>query len=202
MHSLDGKGGKPIARMSSAEETQGRESKRYSFAEKMGILQAEGATLIPQPSLDIPTTVNYSGFEADTQEHMHRLQRIAGRCAEVCRTYLEGYVIRDSFGNDHTARTEWRKAIGAKYGDQVLEMLYNNKLRINMITSVRNNMGTLTGFLSAFGAPSSKATAIEELCDRFPDCSSYEQLTDESKLEIVKQTEFACKSFLEIMAKE
>lgn len=202
MSTLDGKGEKPIVHTSFEDKTQRQEPKEISQSDLIKILATEGAAVVPQLSYNIPTTVNYYGLEANTAEHIVRLRRITDDCARACQHYLEGSLITDSFGNNHSARTNWRKTMGNKYGNEVLQMLYNNKLRINMITSVRNSIGTLANFLIAFGAPSSKATAIKELSNEFPDCSLYEQLTEERKLEIVRKTESACKSFLEIIAKE
>src|SRR3989344_1246359 len=203
MSILDKKGGgKHITRTPSARETQGQEPKTYSEAELIGILATEGALVIPQPPWNIPTTINYSGLEPENPESSLRLQPLVFKCANACRSYLSGLIIRDSFGNDHTKRRFWRNTMYQKYGDAFSQVYKKNKLRINPITRVLGSLRVIVSASRLLEVHSAKASAIEELTKQFPDFSLYHEMSDEERLKIVEKVTSLCKSFLEIVAKE
>ncbi|OGG60038.1 hypothetical protein A3C86_03085 [Candidatus Kaiserbacteria bacterium RIFCSPHIGHO2_02_FULL_49_16] len=203
MSILDKKGGgKHITRTPSARETQGQEPKTYSEAELIGILATEGALVIPQPPWNIPTTINYSGLEPENPESSLRLQPLVFKCANACRSYLSGLIIRDSFGNDHTKRRFWRNTMYQKYGDAFSQVYKKNKLRINPITRVLGSLRVIVSASRLLKVHSAKAAAIEELTKQFPDFSLYHEMSDEERLKIVEKVTSLCKSFLEIVAKE
>ena len=89
-----------------------------------------------------------------------------------------------------------------KYGDAFSQVYRKNKLRINLISWVLNSLRVIVSASRLLEVHSAKASAIEELAKQFPDCSSYEEMSDEQKLAIVEQVVFVSRAFLEIVAKE
>ena len=117
-----------------------------------------------------------------------------------CQSYLSGTIVRDNFGNNHSARRIWWQAEVAKENSGEFRRRYgSNKLRLNNISGVSSFLEALVYTLDEFEIRSPEVELVRKLLKMLPNLDNYGEISDEEKLEIVAKIEQIAKSFLELV---
>lgn len=139
------------------------------------------------PELHAP--VKLDGFEG-----VRNAQRLIEKVAKQCRGYASGPIIRDSFGNEHQKRREWRGTIGT----ELFTIYRENKLRANVISGVTGFLEALVGELDGDNIHTPQAEEVRRLHNEIPKdlIARYSSLSPEEKEEVAVKLDGVCRGFL------
>ncbi len=175
--------------------------KSFSETEIIQALKSlEGVKVIEQRHYELPQVIDYSGLKPEDKNREPYVAGLADSTARQCKRFLSGIIITDSF-EDHALRRKWHSEMARKYGAEFVTVFQKNNLRINRLFPVPLALRTLSQAVDMFKIRSDKAAALTRLAAECPDLGRYDDNSLEGKLEIVRQVEAICLSFLELMSK-
>lgn len=148
--------------------------------------QYENSSDIPEIDLNIST----EGFEK-----MRKGIVPIEKTVQAISEFIQGPIISDSFGNDHSVRREWRN----KLAPELRKEYMRNKLRLNNIASVYGKLELLVEILDSENIYTPNAEKVRKLYGKLPPIESYGSFTPQEKNQTIKQVEEVCKEFLELV---
>ena len=119
------------------------------------------------------------------------------RAVQACLGFIEGPIVRDEFGNDHTKRRQHRKDLD----DRVYDFYEKNKLRLNNLSNVYYALGLVSKQLDAQDIHTERAEEVRDLYREIPisRLKEYGTLSDQEKSDVVTTVDNICYRFLTLV---
>lgn|SRR3989338_1744817 len=160
------------------------------------ILAKEGGFVVIEPGggYELKTAPNatlFTKFEVN--------ERYVNMAILKAVEYLNFPIIRDRFGVDHKARRAWRKEKEKEFSFKEINLTENNKLNGGKIAEVVQLWETIHALMNNEGQQSEQGKKLRALAGNIRTMlQNYHTLTDDEKIEKVKQIEEIIKEFLKL----
>lgn len=132
-------------------------------------------------------------------------KKVLADLAANCRFYLNGVIVRDTFGEDRPARRDFWNDAEEIYGKDAFAIHEKDKLRGNTIANVQSYFDWLVSELDKAGVDTPEAARVRELKEELDNTvvpEEYVGKTFEEKMEVAKKIDGIARTFLTMVTKD